>query len=60
MIETTLQPIKTEWRYEWSFGECQTATLLVTGAITVTIVLKLCVFLFAKKKQKVVKSDKSE
>ena len=21
MLETTIQPIKTEWRYEWSIGD---------------------------------------
>ena len=53
-METTIQPIKVETRFEYKyiFGDCQTATIILTSAITLTIVFKFVVFLFKRKKRK--------
>jgi len=53
-METTIQPIKVETRFEYKyiFGDCQTATSILILVVTATIVLKFVGFLFNRQKRK--------
>ena|SRR3990167_5631150 len=56
-VTLNLQPeIKTEWKYEyqykWIFAECQQLTILVTATIAITIIFKIILGFFRRRKNK--------
>ena len=53
MIETTIEPIRTEWKYEYKWGLCSETTQALIIGLSIVISIKIVVsFILALKRKK--------